>query len=141
MGLKTYHRLLKMIKILILINVFLLPFTMGCSGDSGSQDGASATASVSGGDAADPLKQLQDEGRLPTMEMGGAPALPSGSTVLNGSGPEVTSLFPPGADPDHDNVPNVPITGHPEIKVDNCPTVANPGQEDANHNGIGDACE
>jgi alpha-tubulin suppressor-like RCC1 family protein/chitodextrinase len=36
------------------------------------------------------------------------------------------------ADSDHDGVPDC---------TDNCPTVANPGQEDANGNGTGDACE
>jgi hypothetical protein len=35
-------------------------------------------------------------------------------------------------DSDHDGVPNV---------SDNCPAVANPGQEDADGNGVGDACQ
>lgn len=138
MSLKTYFRLLKMIKILILINVFLLPFTMGCSGDGGHD---SSSTSSAGSDAADPLKKLQDEGKLPAMEMGGAPTLPSGSTVLNGSGPEVTSLYPPAVDFDQDNVPNSTITGHPEIKADNCPNVFNPDQKDTDNDGVGDACE
>ena len=30
--------------------------------------------------------------------------------------------------------------GFPDC-IDNCPDVPNPGQEDANENGVGDACE
>jgi len=39
---------------------------------------------------------------------------------------------PENQDLDGDGVPNV---------ADNCPMTANPGQEDANLNMIGDACE
>lgn len=134
-----------MIKIIILIIVSVWLFSAGCSGgDSEGQQPAPDT-SLSGdpeGTAADdPLKQLRDEGKLPDYGTGGvkAPVLPSGSGVLAGSGPEVTSLYLPAVDPDGDNVPNVPVPGHPD--VDNCPTVFNPDQTDTKHNGVGDACE
>ena len=51
------------------------------------------------------------------------------------------SVYPPNVDPDQDNVPDVPIPNHPEVKLDNCPGVFNPGQEDTDGNGVGDACE
>ena len=35
-------------------------------------------------------------------------------------------------DSDFDGIPD---------SLDNCPTIFNPGQEDSNHNGVGDACE
>jgi len=40
-------------------------------------------------------------------------------------------------DTDGDGVPDYDLTTH---KLDNCPNFPNPGQEDADHDGVGDAC-
>lgn len=133
---------IKMIKILILIQAGLTLLALGgCNDNAGNaandlKPNTSISGEPSGAAADDPLKQMQDEGKLPAIGTGGKMSV-LGDTPTPGS----LSLYPPSVDPDQDNVPNVPIPGHPEIAVDNCPNVFNPGQEDANHNGIGDACE
>ncbi len=135
---------IKMIKILILIQIGFLPLVGAGCNDEGTSTGPEdlkPNTSVSGemgGGTEDPLKQLENEGKLPKVGTGGkmpvigAPSAPSA---------EGLSLYPPNVDPDQDNIPSTPIAGHPEISVDNCPNVFNPGQEDDNHNGVGNVCE
>lgn len=61
--------------------------------------------------------------------------------VLEGSGPEVLSSFPPEVDKDQDGVLNVKVDRFPDFPLDNCPEFFNPEQEDSDGDGIGDACE
>lgn len=132
---------IKMIKILILIQAGLIGLvTVACNDDGATDRPAdlSPEASVSGGPSDDPLKQLENDGKLPKTGTGGklpVIGVPSAPTS------EGLSLYPPSVDSDQDNIPNAPIAGHPEIVLDNCPNFFNPGQEDANSNGVGDACE
>lgn len=139
-GAKMAKNVIKMIKILILIQAGAAWLMVAGCNDSGEasndlKPSTSISGEPSGAAADDPMKQLQDEGKLPAIGTGGK------RPVLSGPATEGLSMYPPNVDPDQDNVPNVPIPGHPEIAVDNCPTVFNPDQADANHNGIGDACE
>jgi len=126
---------IKMIKILILIQASLIyMIAAGCNGgdSSGGSNDLKPDTSLSGEPAAgsdDPLKQLEDQGKLP--KTGTGDKMPVLGTPP-GPGADGLSLYPPNVDHDQDNIPDT---------TDNCPTVFNPGQEDANHNGIGDACE
>ncbi len=128
-------KILKVIKIIIMINAGLILLTLGCSDNGGANSSSNPGTSLSGGQdtASDPLKQLQDEGKLGT-------AGDKGGSVLASGGPEVTSVYPPSVDPDQDNVPDVSFTGYTG-KLDNCPGVYNPDQKDSDGNGIGDACQ
>lgn len=138
---KLGKKVIKMIKIITLIpaSVAYLLIAACNSGDSSkAPENTSVDTSISGAPtegAADPLKELQDEGKLPTVGTGPKTTPPAGSTA------EGLSVYPPSVDPDQDNAPNSAITGHPEIAVDNCPGVFNPGQEDDDHDGVGNLCE
>jgi hypothetical protein len=136
---KIGKKVIKMIKIITLIPASLAYLALaGCSGDNGeaATDGH-PDASISGAPSGsqDPLKDLQDEGKLPTVGTGPK------TTPATASGAESLSVYPPSVDADQDNVPNSAISGHPEIALDNCPNIFNPGQEDSDHNGTGDACQ
>lgn len=90
----------------------------------------------------DPLRELQEQGRLPNTGEGAKPRVLMGNPAIVSDVPhDSLNVFPPDYDPDRDNVPSVPIPGHPEIRLDNCPNAFNPTQEDSNGNGVGDACE
>lgn len=134
---KIRQKVIKMIKIITLIPASIAYLMIAGCGGQGSKEappGAQPDVDVSG-TPDDPLRQLQEEGRLPTVGTSPkmAPPLESGAEAL--------SLFPPDVDPDQDNVPNSAVSGHPEIPVDNCPNVFNPGQEDDDGDGVGNACE
>lgn len=134
---------LKVIKIIILIT-FLM--SMGCSGSESDSQTPSPDVVISGTgetQSTDPLYDLQQAGRLPNYQQGAARpnVLTRQQVIGTPPPPESVNVYPPGVDSDQDNVPNVPINGHPEIRLDNCPTIFNPGQEDSDSNGIGDACE
>lgn len=136
---KFRQKVIKVIKIITLIPAGLAYLAIaGCSGDNApAGTDVNPDTSISGAPSGsqDPLKDLQDEGKLPTIGTGpkSAPSTASGNESL--------SVYPPSVDADQDNVPNSAIGGHPEIALDNCPNVFNPGQEDADHDGIGDVCE
>lgn len=134
MRVKIQKKVIKMIKIITLIPASVVYLMIAaCGSNESNSNTPNPEASISGAPAAgseDPLKQLQDEGKLPPY----------------GTGPKTTpgnalSVYPPDVDPDQDNVPNAGITGQPDIAIDNCPNVFNPGQEDGDGDGVGNACE
>ena len=106
---------LKLIMVLILITFSL--WGVGCKGD--------------GSEAPDAELNLEEVSPPPLQN----PA------VLEGSGPEVTSSFPPDVDKDQDGVLDLKVEKFPDFPLDNCPEFYNPEQEDSNQDGIGDACE
>lgn len=138
---KIQKKVIKMIKLITLIPASLAYLLVaGCNAGDSPKNGPSEVnpdVGISGSPEAspDPLKELQDEGKLPTYGTGPKTTPPTGTTV------DGLSIFPPTIDPDQDNVPNGAITGHPEIAIDNCPGVFNPGQEDSDGDGVGNACE
>jgi len=91
-----------MIKIITLIITAAWIFSAGCSGDNSQDQQPASDTSLSGdpegGAADDPLKQLQDEGKLPAYGTGTeakVPVLPADSKTILGTGPQVESLPPP----------------------------------------------
>jgi hypothetical protein len=67
-----------------------------------------------------------------SFEVGDAIDTSVDSAVVIDAPPPPGPPPPAGADSDHDGVPD---------ELDNCPTVANPDQADADLNGIGDVCQ
>lgn len=138
---KIRKRAIKMIKIITLIpaSIAYLMIAACNSGDSSKGgENPGIDTSISGapsGAETDPLKELEGEGKLPPIGTG-PKTTPSTGAAVDG-----LSVYPPSVDPDQDNVPNSAIAGHPEIAVDNCPNVFNPGQEDDDGDGVGNLCE
>jgi hypothetical protein len=138
---KIQKKVIKLIKIITLIPASVAYLLVaGCGGEEASKpapEGLSPDVGISGTaeGGSDPLKELQEEGKLPTYGTGPKMTPPPAPSA------EGLSVFPPAIDPDQDNAPNGAIAGHPEIAVDNCPAVFNPGQEDSDGDGIGNACD
>jgi hypothetical protein len=136
-----HFRLLKMITFIILITFPF--FHTGCEEDGGTLEGVDANISEGENEEEDTddidarleeaMQNLPGEGRV-------APPLTDPS-VLDNSGPEILSAFPPDMDRDQDGIIDVSIEGRPNFPVDNCIEFYNPEQNDLDGNGIGDACE
>lgn len=131
-----------MIKLLILIifafgGLGLLP---ACDESADENSGLGTDITLSGEEndtqptnSDDPLKQLQDEGRLPSYGEGRKPPVLPASPSL--------SLYPVEVDRDQDGFPDALVVNHPEIKIDNCPGLFNPDQQDADGDGLGNVCD
>ncbi len=129
---KIQKKVIKLIKIITLIPASVAYLLIaGCnSGDSPKTGPAEVNPDVGisgtpeGG--SDPLKELQEEGKLPPYGTGPKTTPPTGATT------EGLSVFPPSVDHDQDNILDT---------ADNCPNVFNPGQEDSDGDGVGNSCD
>lgn len=137
-------RLLKMISFIILIGGLVL----GVACKEGEQEPGTPEPTANVPEEQNPdldgstegLSDLEGRmGELPHDEKTVPPL--RDPKVLQGSGPEIMSAFPPEIDADQDGVVDRSLPNQPELPVDNCPQYYNPDQEDGNQNGIGDVCE
>lgn len=130
-----------MINLLILINLFAA-LLIGCNDRK-----ESSQTPPQGGSQAGPQVDVSGDGQVNHENHEGegdeSPPPRSGGEIVDRvkqlrQGTDL-SLYPPSVDPDQDNVPNQPVPG--VDRVDNCPDVFNPTQDDSDGDGHGDACD